>query len=83
MDLRHNLFPRLRRIPAGRIASYTEIAQHVGAPRAVRAVARACATNGIAAGIPCHRVVRTDGALSGDRWGVAGKRLLLEREAAS
>jgi len=88
LDMRGTAFQQrvwqaLRRIPAGRIASYTGIAQHVGAPRAVRAVARACATNAIAVAIPCHRVVRTDGALSGYRWGVEHKRLLLEREAVS
>lgn len=67
-------------IPAGMTASYTEIAERIGAPRAVRAVAGACAANALAIAIPCHRVVRTDGALSGYRWGVERKRALLDRE---
>jgi AraC family transcriptional regulator of adaptative response/methylated-DNA-[protein]-cysteine methyltransferase len=70
-------------IPAGSTMSYADIARQVGAPRAVRAVAQACASNPIAVAIPCHRVVRRDGSLSGYRWGVERKRLLLEREAAS
>ena len=71
----------LRKIPAGSTASYTEVARRIGAPQSVRAVATACASNTIAVAIPCHRVVRTDGALSGYRWGVARKRELLAREA--
>lgn len=71
----------LREVPAGVTASYAEIAERIGAPKAVRAVARACASNMIAVAIPCHRVVRTDGALSGYRWGIARKRALLDREA--
>ena len=71
----------LRKIPAGSTASYTEIAKRIGAPKAVRAVAQACAANAIAVAIPCHRVVRSDGALSGYRWGVERKRALLAREA--
>ncbi|MGE4062772.1 MAG: bifunctional DNA-binding transcriptional regulator/O6-methylguanine-DNA methyltransferase Ada [Rhodospirillaceae bacterium] len=71
----------LRKIPAGRSVTYTELAKKVGAPAAVRAVASACAANEIAVAIPCHRVVRKGGALSGYRWGVARKRALLEREA--
>ena len=67
----------------GETASYREIAERVGAPKAARAVARACAANAVAVAIPCHRVVRNDGALSGYRWGVERKRALLEREAAS
>lgn len=70
----------LREIPAGSTASYSEIAERIGAPRAARAVAQACATNVLAIAIPCHRVVRRDGALSGYRWGVARKCALLERE---
>jgi AraC family transcriptional regulator of adaptative response/methylated-DNA-[protein]-cysteine methyltransferase len=73
----------LRRIPSGSTASYAEIAQRIGQPKAVRAVAQACASNPIAVAIPCHRVVRTDGALSGYRWGVERKRALLERERAA
>jgi AraC family transcriptional regulator, regulatory protein of adaptative response / methylated-DNA-[protein]-cysteine methyltransferase len=72
----------LCRIPAGSTATYSEIAGRIGAPSAVRAVAQACAANAIAVAIPCHRVVRNDGALSGYRWGVERKRALLEREAA-
>jgi len=71
----------LRQIPAGRTASYAEIAQAIGAPRAVRAVAGACAANTLAVAIPCHRVIGKNGSLSGYRWGVARKAALLEREA--
>jgi AraC family transcriptional regulator of adaptative response/methylated-DNA-[protein]-cysteine methyltransferase len=70
----------LRDIPAGETASYADIAERIGSPNAVRAVAGACAANKIAVAIPCHRVVRNDGALSGYRWGVERKRALLERE---
>ncbi len=70
----------LRGIPPGATASYADIARRIGAPESVRAVARACAANPLAVAIPCHRVVRTDGALSGYRWGVERKRALLERE---
>jgi AraC family transcriptional regulator of adaptative response/methylated-DNA-[protein]-cysteine methyltransferase len=73
----------LREIPAGRTVTYGEIAARIGAPRAVRAVAGACAANPLAVAIPCHRVVRTDGSLSGYRWGVERKRALLERESRS
>lgn len=73
----------LRDIPPGQTASYTEIAQRIGKPTAVRAVAQACAANRLAVAIPCHRVVRRDGDLSGYRWGVERKRELLRREAAS
>ena len=71
----------LREIPPGTTASYTDIAVRIGAPKAVRAVAKACATNHIAVAIPCHRVVRRDGDLAGYRWGVERKRELLRREA--
>ncbi len=71
----------LREIPAGTTVSYTDIAQLIGSPKAVRAVASACAANKIAVAIPCHRVVRNDGALSGYRWGIDRKRMLLEMEA--
>lgn len=70
----------LREIPPGTTASYREIAERIGSPKAVRAVAQACAANPIAVAIPCHRVVRHDGALSGYRWGVERKRELLSRE---
>jgi AraC family transcriptional regulator, regulatory protein of adaptative response / methylated-DNA-[protein]-cysteine methyltransferase len=73
----------LREIPAGATASYTDIANHTGLPKAARAVAQACAANALAVVIPCHRVVKSDGALSGYRWGVGRKRTLLEREAAA
>jgi AraC family transcriptional regulator of adaptative response/methylated-DNA-[protein]-cysteine methyltransferase len=86
LDLRGTAFQvrvwqALREIPAGGTASYADIAKRIGAPKAVRAVARACAANPIAVAIPCHRVVRNDGALSGYRWGVARKRALLKLEA--
>ncbi|AMO99056.1 methylated-DNA-[]-cysteine S-methyltransferase family protein [Collimonas arenae] len=71
----------LREIPIGSTASYAEIAARIGAPKAVRAVAQACGANSLAVAIPCHRVVRSDGALSGYRWGVERKRALLERES--
>lgn len=70
----------LQTIPSGETRSYTEIAELVGRPAAVRAVAQACASNKVAIAIPCHRVVRGDGELSGYRWGVERKRKLLERE---
>lgn len=70
----------LRAIPPGRTATYAEIAQAIGAPKAARAVALACGANPIAVAVPCHRVVRQDGSLSGYRWGVARKRALLDRE---
>ncbi|MFX4336001.1 methylated-DNA--[protein]-cysteine S-methyltransferase, partial [Acinetobacter baumannii] len=70
----------LRAIPPGQTLSYTELAQRIGAPAAVRAVASACAANTLAVAVPCHRVVRTDGSLSGYRWGVVRKRALLDRE---
>ncbi|MES1940802.1 adenosine deaminase [Salinisphaera sp. T5B8] len=86
LDIRGTVFQQrvwhaLQRIPCGQTASYAEIAARIGAPTAARAVARACAGNTLAIAIPCHRVVRTDGALSGYRWGVARKRALLDREA--
>ena len=69
-------------IPIGTTATYSQIAHRLGAPKSVRAVANACAANAIAVAIPCHRVVRTDGSLSGYRWGVQRKQALLERESA-
>lgn len=71
----------LRRIPAGATASYADIARRIDAPTSFRAVAQACGANPLALVIPCHRVVRGDGGLSGYRWGVSRKRALLEREA--
>ena len=73
----------LRDIPAGATLSYTDIAGRIGAPDAVRAVAQACAANPLAVAIPCHRVVRQDGGLSGYRWGVERKRALLARESGA
>jgi AraC family transcriptional regulator, regulatory protein of adaptative response / methylated-DNA-[protein]-cysteine methyltransferase len=88
LDVRGTAFQQrvwqaLRELPAGSTASYTAIAQRIGAPNAARAVAQACASNALAVAIPCHRVVRNGGALSGYRWGVERKRALLGREAAS
>jgi len=71
----------LQDIPAGKTASYLDVAKCIGTPEAVRAVAQACGANPIAVAIPCHRVVRSDGGLSGYRWGVDRKRRLLNREA--
>ena len=86
LDVRGTAFQQrvwlaLREIPAGTTASYREVAQRIGAPSAVRAVAQACAANSLAVAIPCHRVVRSDGGLSGYRWGVERKRALLAKEA--
>jgi AraC family transcriptional regulator of adaptative response/methylated-DNA-[protein]-cysteine methyltransferase len=86
LDVRGTAFQQrvwqaLREIPVGSTASYTDIAERIGSPNSVRAVAQACAANALAVAIPCHRVVRNDGALSGYRWGVERKRVLLEREA--
>ena len=88
LDVRGTAFQQrvwqaLREIPVGRTVTYSEIAGRIGAPGAVRAVAGACAANALAVAIPCHRVVRTDGSLSGYRWGVERKRALLERESRS
>ena len=85
LDLRGTAFQQrvwtaLRKIPAGQTISYTELAKRIGLPSATRAVAQACGANHIAVAIPCHRVVRTDGSLSGYRWGVERKRELLMRE---
>jgi AraC family transcriptional regulator of adaptative response/methylated-DNA-[protein]-cysteine methyltransferase len=86
LDIRGTAFQQrvweaLRKIPVGSTATYAEIARAIGAPTAMRAVALACGANPIAVAIPCHRVVRSDGSLSGYRWGVARKRDLLAREA--
>jgi AraC family transcriptional regulator of adaptative response/methylated-DNA-[protein]-cysteine methyltransferase len=79
----HRVWQALRRIPAGSTASYAEIAKAIGAPKAVRAVARACATNRIAVAIPCHRVIGSDGSLTGYAGGLERKRALLAKEAKS
>jgi AraC family transcriptional regulator of adaptative response/methylated-DNA-[protein]-cysteine methyltransferase len=85
LDVRGTSFQRrvwqaLQTIPAGETATYSEIARRIGSPGSVRAVAGACAANKIAIAIPCHRVIKSDGALSGYRWGVERKRALLVRE---
>jgi AraC family transcriptional regulator, regulatory protein of adaptative response / methylated-DNA-[protein]-cysteine methyltransferase len=87
LDIRGTAFQQrvwtaIRAIPAGSTASYGEIAARIGEPKAIRAVAQACASNAIAVAIPCHRIVRRDGSPSGYRWGVERKRALLAREAA-
>jgi AraC family transcriptional regulator of adaptative response/methylated-DNA-[protein]-cysteine methyltransferase len=86
LDVRGTAFQQrvwraLRAIPAGSTVSYAEVAQRIGAPRSMRAVAQACAANPLAVLIPCHRVVRHDGALSGYRWGIERKRALLTLES--
>ncbi len=86
LDIRGTAFQQrvwkaLSQIPAGTTRSYTDIARSLGSPRAARAVARACAANPLAVAIPCHRVVGSDGSLTGYRWGIDRKRKLLEREA--
>ena len=77
------VWQELRAVPVGSTISYTELAHRIGNMKAVRAVAQACGANKIAVAIPCHRAVRNDGALSGYRWGVARKRLLLDCEVQS
>jgi AraC family transcriptional regulator, regulatory protein of adaptative response / methylated-DNA-[protein]-cysteine methyltransferase len=79
----HKVWAALKCIPAGTTVSYAEVAQSIGAPKSVRAVARACGANPVAVVIPCHRVVRNDGSLSGYRWGLERKRALLDREAGA
>jgi AraC family transcriptional regulator, regulatory protein of adaptative response / methylated-DNA-[protein]-cysteine methyltransferase len=88
LDIRGTAFQQrvwkaLQSIPPGATATYTEVAGRLGHPKAVRAVARACATNPLAIAVPCHRVVRVDGEMAGYRWGIERKRLLLERESRS
>jgi AraC family transcriptional regulator of adaptative response/methylated-DNA-[protein]-cysteine methyltransferase len=88
LDLRGTVFQQrvwqaLRDIPAGETVTYSNIARKIGAPKSMRAVAAACAANNIAVAIPCHRVVRNDGSLSGYRWGVERKRMLIDREASA
>lgn len=87
LDVRGTVFQRrvwqaLCQIPVGKTASYADVAQRIGSPKAVRAVAGACAANAIAVAIPCHRILRADGGLSGYRWGVERKRALLAIESA-
>jgi AraC family transcriptional regulator of adaptative response/methylated-DNA-[protein]-cysteine methyltransferase len=88
LDVRGTAFQQrvwqaLRDIPAGHTVTYMDIARKIGSPKSVRAVAGACAANNIAVAIPCHRVVRNDGSLSGYRWGVERKRVLIDREAST
>jgi AraC family transcriptional regulator, regulatory protein of adaptative response / methylated-DNA-[protein]-cysteine methyltransferase len=80
-EFQKRVWQALREIPPGVTVTYKEIAARIGAPESVRAVAQACGANALAVAIPCHRVVRSDGALSGYRWGVDRKRALLDREA--
>jgi AraC family transcriptional regulator, regulatory protein of adaptative response / methylated-DNA-[protein]-cysteine methyltransferase len=87
LDVRGTAFQQrvwqaMREIPVGDTASYAEIARRIGSPKAMRAVADACASNNLAVAIPCHRVIRKDGSLSGYAWGVDRKRALLDRESA-
>jgi AraC family transcriptional regulator, regulatory protein of adaptative response / methylated-DNA-[protein]-cysteine methyltransferase len=87
LDVKATAFQRrvwqeLQKIPRGTTRTYTQVARALGKPEAVRAVARACATNPVSIVVPCHRVVRTDGNLAGYRWGLERKGKLLEREAA-
>jgi AraC family transcriptional regulator, regulatory protein of adaptative response / methylated-DNA-[protein]-cysteine methyltransferase len=77
------VWEELRRIPYGTTRTYTQVARAIGNPAAVRAVARACATNPVSVVVPCHRVVREDGKLAGYRWGIGRKRTLLDHEAAA
>ncbi|MDQ8020513.1 MAG: bifunctional DNA-binding transcriptional regulator/O6-methylguanine-DNA methyltransferase Ada [Moraxellaceae bacterium] len=88
LDVRGTAFQQqvwraLQQIPLGTTLSYTELAERLGKPQAVRAVARACATNEVAVLVPCHRVLRQDGQLAGYRWGLSRKAELLRREAAA
>lgn len=80
-DFQKRVWHALQTVPAGQTRSYSDIAQKIGKPAAVRAVASACAANSLALAIPCHRIVRQDGQLSGYRWGVERKKLLLQNEA--
>ena len=82
-DFQRSVWRALRQVPAGATASYTEIAERIGRPQSVRAVAQACAANALAVVVPCHRAVRLDGGLSGYRWGIERKRALLEREGVA
>jgi AraC family transcriptional regulator of adaptative response/methylated-DNA-[protein]-cysteine methyltransferase len=86
LDLRGTAFQRevwraLREIPAGATATYAQIADRIGSPAAIRAVAGACAANAHAVLVPCHRAIRSDGTLAGYRWGVERKQMLIDREA--
>ena len=80
-DFQKRVWDALRRIPYGETRSYAQLAEMIGEPTAVRAVASACARNPVALVVPCHRIVRTGGALGGYRWDAERKKNLLEREA--
>jgi AraC family transcriptional regulator, regulatory protein of adaptative response / methylated-DNA-[protein]-cysteine methyltransferase len=80
---RRRVWEELKRIPYGATRTYSEVARAIGHPTAIRAVARACATNPVSVVVPCHRVVRADGNLAGYRWGLERKRALLEHESAA
>jgi len=80
-DFQRRVWAALQRIPGGQTCTYTQLAQALGQPRAVRAVASACAANPVAVLVPCHRVLRSDGGLGGYRWGLARKQQLLAQEA--
>lgn len=80
-DFQRRVWAALQRIPGGQTCTYTQLAQALGQPRAVRAVASACAANSVAVLVPCHRVLRSDGGLGGYRWGLARKQQLLAQEA--
>jgi AraC family transcriptional regulator, regulatory protein of adaptative response / methylated-DNA-[protein]-cysteine methyltransferase len=77
------VWEELRRIPYGTTRTYSEVARAIGRPKAIRAVARACATNPVSVVVPCHRVVREDGNLAGYRWGLNRKQDLIEHESAA
>lgn len=88
LDVQATAFQRrvwqeLQKIPRGATRTYTQVAKSLGQPRSVRAVARACATNPVSIVVPCHRVIRSDGALAGYRWGLSRKEKLLAKESAS
>jgi AraC family transcriptional regulator of adaptative response/methylated-DNA-[protein]-cysteine methyltransferase len=85
LDVRATAFQKkvwdaLRQIPSGQTRSYAEVARAIGDPKAIRAVARACASNPVALAVPCHRVIRSDGELAGYRWGIERKKKLLNQE---
>ena len=87
LDLQATAFQRkvwqeLQRIPRGKTRTYSQVAESLGKPKAIRAVARACATNPVSIVVPCHRVIRQDGTLAGYRWGLSRKERLLEKEKA-
>ncbi len=78
--LQRRVWTALQAVPPGQTVSYAEVAQMIGAPKSARAVAQPCGANKLAVAIPCHRVIRSDGGLSGYRWGIERKQTLLKRE---